>query len=305
MIKTDVTDFNERVHTNYLQKVNKEIRIMKYYLLIFTCFMTFVFANESIYKDTLLFPYLKPFSYEEVNTGLDKIDRVYVINLDRRFYKWEDTAYCLQSNGYNPIRFPAVDGWQISDETIKELKLPSSSLGHGQVGCFLSHLSILHDAYQKNYKAIWILEDDIEFLEEIDIDAFVEKLTNLDPEWDILYTDIDTKHPFFYNQIMWIYNRPFIVYPRPEQKKKDYETYFERTKIDEDFTRIHLRYGGYSMLISKRGIKKILDYCLDQKLYTPYDCDIHFIPGIRQYITNKDYVSVIPGWASDTKRFTP
>ena len=36
-----------------------------------------------------------------------------------------------------------------------------STLTPGQVGCLLSHLSILYDAAAHNYQYIWVLEDDI------------------------------------------------------------------------------------------------------------------------------------------------
>jgi len=52
-----------------------------------------------------------------------------------------------------------------------------------------------------------------------------------------------------------------------------------------------LRYGAYSMIVSKKGIQKILNYFDKNRFYTPYDIDIHFIPKINEYICNEEIVT--------------
>ena len=54
------------------------------------------------------------------------------------------------------------------------------------------------------------------------------------------------------------------------------------------------------MLISRKGIKKILDYFTHVYLWAPIDVDMHYIPGIRQYSTRRNVVSLWNWALSDT-----
>ena len=62
------------------------------------------------------------------------------------------------------------------------------------------------------------------------------------------------------------------------------------------------RFGTYSMLISKRGIKKILDYFTSRPIWTAIDIDMHYIPTIREYAPRRDIVSNLRISLSDTEK---
>src|SRR5262249_8949193 len=125
------------------------------------------------------------------------VDYIYMINLDQRPEKWKTSLEQLIPYGIIPFRFSAVNGWELSLETINDVGLsytpemeggfmatcyplngkfePSheviSNLGQtyfchcmarGTIGIALSHISILKDAYESGYETVWIMEDDIE-----------------------------------------------------------------------------------------------------------------------------------------------
>src|SRR5262249_49315276 len=162
----------------------------------------------------------------------------------------------------------------------------------------LSHVSVIKDALLQGFKAIWVLEDDIEFVEDPhQISGFIAKLNKIDPNWDVLYTDIDSKNNLgvrvpaldsdFRPDRMFIYSL---------------EHYLKRTMLSDDLMRLGQRYGMYSLLISRKGMKKIYNYFTHVYLWTAIDIDIHYIPTIREYSITRDIVTI---WChspfSDTK----
>ena len=104
------------------------------------------------------------------------IDKVYLINLDRRTDRLENMTKILNELGgvfKDFTRFSAVDGNSLSDEEIYNYCSTNalSSLKHkyhlhadirskGGIGCYLSHLNIWKDIVKNNYKNVVIFEDD-------------------------------------------------------------------------------------------------------------------------------------------------
>jgi len=108
-------------------------------------------------------------------------DRVFCINLDRRKDRWLETVTELRKwdlfDGVN--RFKGVDGSKLRyDNNIFRVN-------NGELGLLKTHIKLLQLAKTKKYKNILILEDDIEFTEEIkNLDEYMS-LVPID--WDILY----------------------------------------------------------------------------------------------------------------------
>lgn len=127
------------------------------------------------------------------------IDFIYMINLDERPEKYQLSLQQLAPYNIFPCRFSAVNGWQLSIETINAVGTPYAfwmrrglwgtfyslqnngdpshevmqsegrvyfchCLSHGAIGIALSHLSVLQDAYDSGYETIWVMEDDIEVI---------------------------------------------------------------------------------------------------------------------------------------------
>lgn len=105
-------------------------------------------------------------------------DKIYCINLDRRKDRWEETI-------------KELDKWGISDEVERYSAVDGSLLenpykvNNGELGLIETHLKIIKEAKDKNYKNVLILEDDIEFTDEIkNINNYFAMLPK---KWDILW----------------------------------------------------------------------------------------------------------------------
>jgi len=120
--------------------------------------------------------------------NITDIDRVYVINLDRRPDRWERVQRDWAETGV-PIpltRWPACDG--------RDFRPPASwDVGRAAYGCWLSHLSILIDMVRTCLDNVLILEDDAVFA-----DGFADKLAgvldDMPSRYDQLYLGYQLLH---------------------------------------------------------------------------------------------------------------
>src|SRR5580658_5487949 len=132
--------------------------------------------------------YFKKAENKTAVSNIGNIDFIYMINLDKRPERYERTMEALKPYGINPYRFSAVNGWELdfraldelgiifesgmspgplasvyrhaegkeylSNEVMKEIGVCyySHGLPRGSIGCILSHLSVLQDAYDSDYE---------------------------------------------------------------------------------------------------------------------------------------------------------
>ena len=263
---------------------------------------------------------------------MTNIDYIYLLNLDKRPEKYQSSVEQLKPYGINPYRFSAINGWEdLSLQDLNQLGVtlePGMAQGNwgtcylpdgdgkpyheivnhigrnyfchcmsmGAIACALSHLSILQDAYDSGYETIWVMEDDIEVLRN---PHELSNLINLlDREvgrkkWDVLYTDTDTKNQkgehVACTGFAW----------RPNYTPPDPTIFAARSKVGKYFKRVGARYGTYSMIIRRSGMKKILDFMKQHKIFLPIDMDLIFSPGIRLYTVVDDVVSTLSIAPSD------
>src|SRR5579872_3241720 len=101
-----------------------------------------------------------------------KFAATYVINLPRSADRWETLQPVLERmNLSNVIRFPAIDGYALGDEGIRQwqasgrlagdLSAFDSGCGEGEMGCALSHAAVLRDIVERGWPHALILEDDV------------------------------------------------------------------------------------------------------------------------------------------------
>lgn len=257
------------------------------------------------------------------------IDFIYMINLDKRPEKFKLCMELLAPYGIHPYRFSAVNGWELSLEVINDVGLKYESwmsqgqwgtcylpedqgkprdelmeipgrtyfcrtVAPGAIGCVLSHLSILQDAYDRGYKTIWVMEDDVEIIQNPHLlSDLVDKLDSAVGQngWDILFTDQDTKgQDGNYVSCVTHTERPNYT-PRNQ--------FAEKEKISSDFRRIGARYGSYSMILRRSGIKKILNFIKGHQIFLPYDMEYTLPPGIKIYTVLNDVVSTQPRAPTD------
>jgi len=264
-------------------------RNLSLWLLALMHFLLLDNIDAKIYpRPTALSHYLKNINAVKATSGIALIDQVYVINLDFRKEKWERVNALFKSFGVTPSRFSAIIGTNLLNSD-KE-KLSGSypvRMSSGEYGCLLSHISLIRDAYYRDYKIVWICEDDIEVVEDVHlISQYLQELSLIDPDWDVFYTDVDTKDSKG-TQVSSV-DGDF----RPDRSYNDTSYYCQRIPITDNIMRIHQRFGLYSYVLSRKGMKKILDYFTHINLWCPVDIDIHYVPDIKQYSARRDLVSI-------------
>lgn len=258
-----------------------------------------------------------------------QIDFIYMINLDQRPEKWAKSIEQLSPYGIYPYRFSAINGWEdLTVEIINDVGLKYSPemdggfmgtsyptlqqsheiiqnigqtyfvhcIARGTIACFLSHLSVLQDAYDRGFETIWVMEDDIEVLRDPhELSTLIEKL---DIEigkgnWDVFYTDKDMKRADGAYIPCWsACHRPDITQGMPVND------FAIRERVGS-FYRIGSRYGTHSMIIRRCGMKKLLSFFKAHQIYFPYDMDMIFPYGIRFYTVVDDVVGNLPKAPSD------
>jgi GR25 family glycosyltransferase involved in LPS biosynthesis len=276
--------------------------------------------------------HLKKITDKSGHYTMKNIDFIYMINLDQRPEKFASCVKQLSQYGIEPFRFSAVNGWALSLETINDVGVRyekwmpkdlwgtyyvqgnlgedfrheimnelgrvyfSHCMARGPIGIILSHLSILKDAYDSGYNTIWVNEDDIQIVKNPHIlSSLIDKLDALVGKkgWDILFTDRDTKNRSG-NYV------PCLSYARrPNFTPKNPERFAMRTKIGADFIKIGARYGAYSMIIRRSGMKKLLNFFNTYSLFLPYDMDFTLPDDIQLYAVVDDIVSTQPQALSD------
>ena len=264
----------------------------------------------------------KTFEKEKKTNQINNIDFIYIINLDHRPERFQKCLRQFQRYQIDPQRFSAIYGWELSQENFNDIGIKvtadtqfdrpvhfrpaswqdrpefitSSSIGKtcvhftmagGALGCYLSHLSILADAYKQGYETIWILEDD--FTLEGDphqLSEYIHKLDHLPDalDWDILYTDDDSYYTLdnIIGQLQGE-NAPYYgeCLVRPNLPLSSIQ--IDRQPIGSDFFKISGRAQTHSMVLRRSGIKKILDFLEPRGIFRPYDMDVAFIPDIKLY----------------------
>ncbi len=263
---------------------------------------------------------------------MDGIDFIYMINLDERPEKFALTSFELSLYGIYPYRFSAVNGWQLPTSVLNQIGVKFTSpfgqekflgsiyreidgqeclgneiikpdgetyftlgMSRGAMGCALSHLSVLQDAYDSGYHTIWIMEDDVEVIDNPgQIPELIQKLDSLVGDWDILYTDTDTKDSAGYHVPCR------AVAARLNFNVEPLSSFLQRFyPISNDLSRIGMRYGSYSMIVRRSGMEKILQYFKTYGIFLPYDMDIWLNPDLKIYSVNKDIVSHRAGAPTD------
>ncbi len=275
--------------------------------------------------------YFRPVVDKKGTGGVAKIDFIYLINLDERPKKLASVVTQLTPYQIEPCRFSAINGWELSLEALNELgvqyepwmgggnwgtsylldgnKEPQHEIvgipgktyfchcmPMGAIGCVLSHLSVLQDALDSGYETIWIMEDDIEIVQNphlisellVELDELVGK-----DGWDVLFTDPDTKNTEGVHV-------PCTSYAwRPNYRPLDTARFAQKRDVGEHFKQIGARYGSYSMILRRSGIKKILNFLKCYQIFLPYDMEYTQPANIRLFATREDVVSTQPRAPSD------
>ena len=105
------------------------------------------------------------------NNNFDNIDIIYYINLDHR--KDRNNEFQIE---LNKINFPI--------NRVKRISGVYCNIGI--IGCGMSHLNILKDIINNNYKNSLIFEDDFEFIDHINFKNKINYIFDQDIDYDII-----------------------------------------------------------------------------------------------------------------------
>jgi GR25 family glycosyltransferase involved in LPS biosynthesis len=296
-------------------------------IISFCCIIAFTNLYGSEVEDYFKIPSEKPNAHIH---SIKNIDFIYMINLDQRPEKFEASLDELAPFNIIPYRFSAVNGWELPFDALNKLGVkyepwmrqglmgtsylpedegtPSHEImqvvnknyfchcmARGTIGIALSHLSVLKDAYDSGYETIWVMEDDIEVLRDPHIlSELIQKLDSLVGKdgWDFLFTDMDTKGQ----------NGAYVpclgAALRPNFNPSDPYRFQYRENIDSEFRTVGARYGAYSVIVRRSGMKTMLDFMKDG-IFLPYDMEYTLPDNIRMFTVLDDVVSTMPQALSD------
>lgn len=278
--------------------------------------------------------YLKKAEGKTSASSVRNVDFIYLINLDQRPEKFAWCCDQLAPYGIYPYRFSAVNGWELSLETVNDVGVklekgmatylmttsylpkdagkPSHGLANrigqtyfahnqsrGAIGIVLSHLSVLQDAYDSGYQLVWVMEDDVEVIRNPHlVSTLIDELDRLvgRPGWDVLFTDRDTK-----NQ-KGEYVPAYGYAPRINFDPLNPKIFDVRRNVGTHFIQMGTRYGAYSMLVNRQGMEKVLNFFKTYKIFLPYDMDFSMPPDIHLFAVVEDVVSTVRNAPSDNSK---
>ncbi len=290
-------------------------------LVLFVFLVSFLFSGiEDHYQ---------PIFLKGSSKGPKGIDFVYMINLDQRPERWRDATALLAKYTIFPQRFPGIYGWTIPPKVLNDMAvtfergmwvgkeyvmffppegdgtpqfiwLNETAYGKGvfsgwtvkgTIGCSLSHLSVLKDAYDSGYETVWVLEDDIAIIQ--DPHLLSDRIEEMDAlvgrgNWDVLYTDADalvvdlTRDIAPQIPMMWRPDMPFL----------DVRFLAEHHDISDRLKKIGSRMRAHSIIYRRCGIEKILSFYRENNNFLPYDQELALVPDIQTYVVKDSIVSV-------------
>lgn len=262
--------------------------------------------------------HFKPIPNKNLARQVDKIDFIYLINLDRRPDRWNRCVQQFAPHQILPHRVSGINGWEYTQEVFNDIAmtmsagmkydwpvnyrfvpggtrgevfdpslekscLHSSAPAGGMGGC-MAHLSILNDGYESGYETIWVMEDDITVNgNPHQLAGYVERLSQL-ASWDVLYTDDDDY--FVPANVRAHFGGSTFMRPSLPITEKT----IERKAVGDDFYKIGGRTQAHSYLVSRSGMKKIIDHVKTHKLFLPYDTELPCIEDIQLYNLRYDLV---------------
>ena len=247
-----------------------------------------------------------------------------MINLDHRPNKYAESLSELRPYGIRPFRFSAVNGWELKHSALQEIgvvyakSMRSGAMGttfvwkdgkeylsyellgeegktyfahgisRGAIGCLMSHISILKDAYEAGYELIWVMEDDIVVVKDpsllIDLVRKLDRLVGR-KNWDLFYTDRDYRKGE--NDYILAYGADH----RPDVDTRNQKQYMIDNKIAKGIRQMGARFGTHSIIWTRSGIRKYLTHIEQHGMFLPIDMDIHLAADIHMYSVTSDIVT--------------
>lgn len=119
--------------------------------------------------------------------GLEGIDAVYVINLDRDAKRMAEMAQQCEALGIPFKRVPAVDGRKVAPHVLRQMATPfcQSFCTPSMIGCALSHMRVWKAVLRAGYARVLVLEDDAVLVPDFR-DRLARALVDVPADFDLL-----------------------------------------------------------------------------------------------------------------------
>lgn len=265
--------------------------------------------------------YCKKALHKQGDHSISKIDYIYVINLEKDLARFRKLKKEFKKYDITPYRFNAVKPKELNYRNLsricfrtkkegnvyqalrlmkygKNFSLIPSSMNYENTNfvhysmCLedlardLDFLSIIFDAYKNKYEAIWIMEDYVNIILDPNVlSGDIVYLEQFDHNWDVLYTDYESKahRPVRFDD--------FYLPLRTDVNFLTSDYYRGREISSPPFASLGLRSGAYSFILSRHGIKKIVDYYKSHKFFIPFEIELQIIPDMNRYVLLEDVVT--------------
>lgn len=267
--------------------------------------------------------FCKPALHKSADHSISCVDFIYVINEKKNIDTFRNLKKSFSYYDIVPYRFDAVDPMKMSYKTLFNIgfnvedrffpgqeALMLSKTGkkswmlheyymnqchktyfHTQMTIYgiaknLSFLSVIFDAYKSKYDVAWIMTDEAKIVKNPNLlTGYICQINETYPDWDILYTDMESNEhrPLEFDRIA-----PPI---RPDIDFENEDFYKARANGAYPIAKLGLRSGDYSFLISKRGMRKIINYYKMNKFFIPFAIEMQIIPKLRAFTLADEVVS--------------
>ncbi len=182
----------------------------------------------------------------------------FVVNLDHRPEKYERFLKTNEGCGIAFERFPAVDGSQLTDQEVMEMRIvaPGSRFTRGAVGGTASMSRIWKLVAQQNAPAL-VFEDDC--ILRHDINAHLATLLPSLGNWDMLALGYNT------DSVLDVELAPgmksMMVF-RPQYPNDESESAFQKSTSQVSAFRLNCCFGPAGYVLSPAGAQKLLQLIL-------------------------------------------
>ena len=240
--------------------MDKYIIIISIILILLIIFL--IYKNKKFLNEHFQIP------DNNIYTSIDNLNDLmtYVINLKKDVERKEIIIKQLENNNLNYEITEAVNGSELDLEKLKKenmIKITEGELKKGQYGCYLSHINIWKKFLETDKKYCLVLEDDA-----LLCDNFNKKINHM--IWELNNLDLNISK-----------NNVDMIYLIPETScipffgKEPCNKFAEHPNIKNISKPVHLGYGMYGYIITRKGAENLLKLAIPMTL--PIDVLTHHL----------------------------
>jgi glycosyl transferase family 25 len=156
-----------------MKKLHKNLILYFFIIFLFIIFILFFKIKNNKLEN---FNNNKPYTQNNL--------KIYFINLDANIDRW----YNIEDKLNNIVRFNAINGKELNKTQLIERGIVSekNKLLPGQLGCALSHISVMNLIKNQNEEYGLILEDDVIIPHNFD-KIFKDLMKDSPKNWDVIF----------------------------------------------------------------------------------------------------------------------